>query len=46
MIEILFLIWAIIVTILLATVIYCQNNQSEILSLLNDDIQRLRDDGK
>ena len=46
MIEYVLLIWCIIITVLLIGVIHCQNNQSEILSLLNDDITKLRDDGK
>lgn len=44
MIEYVLLIWCIIITVLLIAVIRCQNNQSEILQILNDDILRLRDD--
>lgn len=42
-IEIVLLVWCIIVTVLLIFVIHCQNNQSDIIKLLNDDLWYLRE---
>ena len=41
-IEFVLLIWCIAITGLLITVIHCQNNQSEIIDLINMDLNDLR----
>ena len=41
-IEFVLLIWCIIITVMLITVIHCQNNQSDILKLLNDELVHIK----